>query len=493
MNALLNFINNPALPWLLALAIIVSALLIWLRFVAALSRLSQQLRQLQTVLADLHRDNFASRYPALDAALSTHPVLGRQWQAFRQTLILPESAIEPAYYTQRPADYFNEQTLVAPFLNLRLYQAVPNILVGVGIWFTFLGLVAALWFASQGVAAADIGEAQRALQDLLHAATFKFITSIAGLLASILFSWAEKSRLYRLHLQINRVCAALESGLLLHTPAQWGALQLAETRRQTAALQAWQTDLPATFSEAIQPLALAITQLGTQLDQGQQAALGQLISSFGRQIQGAAGTELQQLAGTLQQLGASLAQLQRGFAQSGSDFGQQLQLAGHMLTKTQENFAHFGEDWLNRLLGVTQQLVHSASLLEQASAPLDRSATLLSAIPGQFQALAQQLEHSSQALTRSSQSANQALEHSSQRVTQVWQQYQSRFEQVDEDVAQVFQELSSGMQQYRQQVEQFTGRLDESLNTAVRALNGVIGELVEAIEDLRAKPGKGGR
>jgi hypothetical protein len=72
-------------------------------------------------------------------------------------------------------------------LNFPVWQALPNYFVGVGLLFTFFGLVAALQFAS-GAVAADIDEAQGALRNLLAAATFKFMTSICGLFSSIVFS-----------------------------------------------------------------------------------------------------------------------------------------------------------------------------------------------------------------------------------------------------------------------------------------------------------------
>jgi hypothetical protein len=40
-----------------------------------------------------------------------------------------------------PFTLFSEGTLVAPRANLRYYQAVPNMLAGIGLLFTFIGLV----------------------------------------------------------------------------------------------------------------------------------------------------------------------------------------------------------------------------------------------------------------------------------------------------------------------------------------------------------------
>jgi hypothetical protein len=65
---------------------------------------------------------------------------------------------------------------------------MPDYLVGLGLVLTFLGLVSALYFAAQGLEAGDVAETRASLTALLSAATFKFITSIAGVASSIIFS-----------------------------------------------------------------------------------------------------------------------------------------------------------------------------------------------------------------------------------------------------------------------------------------------------------------
>jgi len=459
LNLALSFINHPTLPWWLAIGILSLAFLLWLRFSFAMRQVSKQLKEGQLLFKENSAQDFAQNYSIFSEKLADHPLLGNAWKNFKQTLIITEQDI---YYTVRPVQYFNETTIVSPYVNLRLYQAVPNMLVGIGIWFTFIGLVAALWFASKGVAAPDIIQAQLSLQDLLHAATFKFVTSIAGLFASLLFSWAEKANLYRLHLQLNQFCQSLESCLILHSPLQQEVQLLNESRLQTYYLK----NLPQTLLQTMQPLVSKIDHLIDKADHKQ--VLEHLLNDFSQQVQGAAGAELKQLAITLQHLTGALGDLPQHF----NDTGKRLQL-------TQQEVGELNSEIVQQLRNTALELKESTQHFYVVAAPLANAVET-------FQKMLARLENLTQTLNGFEQShvrALQAMENTSQNMVQAWESYQNRFEKVDEDVAHIFQQLSKGLDDYRRQVEHFTGGLDSSMNTAVQSLNQVIAELVEALED----------
>lgn len=222
----------PWLPWLLALGILLLAQILWWRFTGRLAPLRRALaRAIELVDQGEGTASFKQRFPAIFEGLAQDPVLGRAWRAYAAT-VTPVPGNEQALGAARaPQSVFDDGLFARVGLNLRFYQAVPNILVGLGLLFTFVGLVAALHFASAGVTAADIREAQAALRELLAAATFKFATSIAGLAASLVFSWREKVHLHRVQAEIRRFCLLLEERLLPLTPETLLVAQIDETRR----------------------------------------------------------------------------------------------------------------------------------------------------------------------------------------------------------------------------------------------------------------------
>jgi hypothetical protein len=222
----------PWLPWLMAVGIVVLGLFLWQRFTARLEPLRRALRRaIELVEHGEGVASFKQRFPAIFEGLAQDPVLGGPWRAYAQTLT-PVPGNEQALGAPRaPASVFDDHLFARVGLNLRFYQAVPNILVGLGLLFTFMGLVAALHFASAGVTATDVREAQAALRELLAAATFKFVTSIAGLAASIVFSWREKVQLHAVQALIRKLCLVLEERLVPLTPEALMVTQIEETRR----------------------------------------------------------------------------------------------------------------------------------------------------------------------------------------------------------------------------------------------------------------------
>ncbi len=222
----------PWLPWLLAFGIVLLAFLLWQDFRLRMRPLRLALaRAIDLVDRGEGAVAFRQRFPSVFEALAEDPVLGEAWRSYAATLT-PVPGNERTLGSARPPDSVFDDTLFARVgINLRLYQAVPNILVGLGLLFTFLGLVAALHFASGGVTAADIREAQAALRELLGAATFKFVTSIAGLAASIIFSWREKVHLHAAQAEIGRFCRLLEARVVPLTPEALLADQIRETQQ----------------------------------------------------------------------------------------------------------------------------------------------------------------------------------------------------------------------------------------------------------------------
>jgi methyl-accepting chemotaxis protein len=92
-------------------------------------------------------------------------------------------------------------------MNLGLAEAVPNLLVGIGLLLTFFFLTQALVSVLPALdpqAGAQVST-QAAVFDLLKAAGAKFVTSLAGLLASVLWAIFLRRRISRLNLYAERV------------------------------------------------------------------------------------------------------------------------------------------------------------------------------------------------------------------------------------------------------------------------------------------------
>lgn len=72
--------------------------------------------------------------------------------------------------------------------NSVLMRSLPGYFTSFGLIMTFIGLVVALYFAAKGFRSGNVDEARAAIIQLLNAASFKFLTSVAALISALAIS-----------------------------------------------------------------------------------------------------------------------------------------------------------------------------------------------------------------------------------------------------------------------------------------------------------------
>ncbi|HYE36944.1 anti-phage ZorAB system protein ZorA [Methylocaldum sp.] len=343
-----DFFKHPEVAVGIAGGMLVIALLILLWFVikhmvpmlSTLRRVKKQLR------ATPDHDAFNNDFARIDEVITQERLLKHGWEEFKETLILPRLG-EPGAIrnTVRPSTYLNVGS-VSSELNLSFYQAVPNYFVGIGLLFTFLGLVAAIYFASEGVAG-DVKQAKDSLGNLLTAATFKFATSIAGLGSSILLSLFVKLLSLRVQLYFDRLCELLEQRMTSVTPEWLAFQQVDELKKQTIQLERFNTDfavevakalelrlndsLGAVIGKAVEPMVTAIDGMAKNFGEVNQDAMHQMVGEFKSSLQGTTGAEMTALAQTLATLQETLGTMISGLGQSGGSFSDRIEKAAERL------------------------------------------------------------------------------------------------------------------------------------------------------------------
>lgn len=195
------------------------ALALRLRTITSFISFEPKARGAQT--GDAHEVQFARRFDDIDAALMKGGFLSGRlawaWKRYRKTLT--RDGAPPIRSTQRPNTFFYSAVRPPTWLGF-----VANLFVAFGLLATFVGLVAALTFASEGMKAGDVTSMQDAVRDLLAAASSKFVTSIAGVGLSIILRLAEWLLSGDLRRHVDRLSAALELGVRVDPDAHGAAL-----------------------------------------------------------------------------------------------------------------------------------------------------------------------------------------------------------------------------------------------------------------------------
>lgn len=473
---LLPLIGHPFASWIMAGAIVCTGFLSAVYWHQHVRRLRKEVRSLLGGLEKPEQIPSAQTLDQLTAQIESVAGLKSVWLVYSGELDVPDPFIDPdgRIHSHQSAHRVFSPMLLESRLNVKLFQAMPNFLVGAGLLCTFLGLIAALYYASAGVAAPDVKEAQRALRDLLHAATFKFITSVVGLLTSIIFSIFEKRLLHDIYAQLALLADELDKRFPVLTiermllqqqrnldkwsrrsqdnaDEQLGQLKYFNTDLATQLASAMERQLKPRIDEATGAMTSAIDGLGSRFLQLNEGAMSQTVQQFGASLKANAGEEMEQFRSMLGQLSDSLADNASNLQH------QQLQ----MLTQFQQAVSSLEGGFQRGGLQLSQNLEHSTRQTEKA---MDE---MLDRLKGSVVALEQGLQQTGQLF------ASQ-LQGSAHQSSQLIETMMSRLEL---GLTGLEQGLSRSGSSFAQNMEASTQRSSEQLAGVAQQFGGAVSQL----------------
>lgn len=134
-------------------------------------------------------------------------VLNKKWIEYNYTFFKFKGEEKTNY---KAYQYFNEMTLLTD-TNIKLFNAIPSILVGLGILGTFIGLT----FGISNFETSSTEQIKDSIQSLLAGMSTAFVSSIFGMLFSIIYTFIEKINSNKLKAAIFKFCTNLDSKYLL--------------------------------------------------------------------------------------------------------------------------------------------------------------------------------------------------------------------------------------------------------------------------------------
>ena len=294
---------------------------------------------------------------------SNDKLFKKAWQEFKESLVIPERR-KVVYKTDEASLFFSEDRLLGQSVNLRFWNSLPALLVGLGILGTFVGLVWGL-IPFSGINFTQSGEIQIAIKELLSGVSTAFVTSVWGMLASLLFNGVEKLYIGKVSREIANLQDVLDEPFTLTTEEEIAERQDYELEQQTAALKSFSTDLANDIKSA--------------MADGRQELIQELHSAtktFGRVI-------IEQLEPTFNNLNTALEELRRQKEESSTDAIQQLveefqkSLSGsttaqmealaETVSKASESLITLPEQLSSMMRGVQEQVNQTRQLLSETS------------------------------------------------------------------------------------------------------------------------------
>lgn len=397
-NIIDTFTEDPNAAYAVAGLIIFVTILLWFVWVSpALSSLRWHLHNLTGSLRDADND-WPRAIELVEASDTSVATVAAAWcETQRRAVNIPRADVSEFRLLNAPTDLWSPTRLLAQRMNLPLAEAVPNLLVGVGLLFTFAFLTLAIHHAAQvinvpGATAAANTDFVQAASKLLNAAGAKFSTSLAGLFASLIWSIALRRKIAALGRQCDEVLDLLEGmvpstgveelmtlqaeqteklGRIAEEQTEIVAELLNELRDQTGTLKRFETDMAVSLAGAITSafapqmqemtdrLTGAIHDLSKNLSSINQDALQQMLTEFNTAIK-------ENTAQEMTQFREALVLMSERLDAAGTTIGQGMVSAASNITIA-------GDNLVGRVDEVAGSLTAGAGNLEAAAQNIKES------------------------------------------------------------------------------------------------------------------------
>jgi len=498
-------LHQLAFPLAIAAGIVVFSLLCFGVWASRIRGARKAVQQLNKSLSHNHDSNDSRREVLHQAQDQTKDpelkFLLRETEAGLIDLPAPDGGGLQSYSFRSHADNWNVRSVLGTRLNLALFETMPNLLIGFGLMCTFIFLAVALQQAGLALNALDVSARQQdqALQSLIATAGGKFITSIAGLLCSLLWNWRAKVALENLQAALDLLCHTLRSQVPDNAAEASMRLQLSlfqdmltQNRAQVSQLRRFEGDFANAIGEAMsrhmQPTFDKLSGLADNIQSSSQ--------SFGH-----AGSQ------AADELGKAGAVLTQGIETSLNTFHDAVTALSQTLTTTRSTVAEldaaiarasaagnqgsaqlttllgsFGET-LTQVQGATGTLSTTVTLMREtadsfkdSASAMESSVTLQRAAANDFKdtllPMNQALGQTVSTLKESAHSAETALGH-----------VRTHLQEAQQALSGTVDALTQGVSGYSGQIAELHTKMDQHLASAVNQLSGSITNLEEVLDE----------
>ena len=451
--------------------------------------------------------------------------LTEAWREFENSLITRQRDENQGvvYKTDEASLFFSEDRLLGQYMNLRYWNSIPALLVGLGILGTFVGLVWGL-IPFSSIDFTKTEEIQEAIRELLSGVSTAFVTSVWGMFASLLFNGLEKWGIGRVGRAIANLQRELDRLFTLTTQQEISFRQEDELAQQTQALKSFSTDLandiksamaegrqqiltelhnaPEAFSNAmveqlapsLDKLNETVEELREQKEESSADAIGQLIEQFQNSLSTSTVTQMEELAKTVGDASQSLMNLPNQMEQMIGGVREQIDQTRQLLAETSaaqtEQMRIMMEGMLNTFQGTidTQQ----AGLSETTDSVNEQMKQVASEIRNLLESAANQAdEQLGQRMADMETASNQSIEtlqatiaELRQSITSTLNQQQQAISEVTSQTAKASAEATDQMQQH---VDRTAIRLGESVQGAEKSINTLLQQQGDQIEAFNAQ------
>jgi len=264
------------------------------------------------------------------------------WADFLQNAELRDAHGESCDVTQ----YINEDTVIYASGGTRLAEITPGLLTSLGILGTFMGLVMGL--SGLNLNAADTSALLSAMEKLIGGMSTAFLTSIAGVVASLFFNLLNTHYTNKCQKAIDRFCEVF-SLYALPKPVSHDSAMLAMAQEQTAAIrqavedvsQKMAVQIESSIMRAMLPVQRSMDNFILTATQQQVEGMDRVAQVFVQRMNAVLGNEFDHLARILRANGTEQLKLQQDMRAAAEAIAQMTQDVVNMHQLSQGVLEHF--------------------------------------------------------------------------------------------------------------------------------------------------------
>ena len=455
--------------------------------------------------------------------------LAEVWQEFEDSLITRDvhENREVIYKTDDSSLFFGEDRLLDQHLNLRFWNSVPALLVGFGILGTFVGLVwglipfADINFEPTAETRTKIAEIQRAIKELLSGVSTAFVTSVWGMLTSLLFNGLEKWRIGRVSRAISNLQRGLDQLFTLTTQEAISFRQEDELGQQTAALKSFSTDLankiksamtqgrqeiiqelhnaPEAFSSAmaerltpsLDSLNTAVEELRRQREESSTDAIQRLVEEFHESLSGSTTAQLEGLAETVRSASAGLAALPVQLEDMITSVQEQIDQSRQLLSATSEEQTGQLQGLMEGMLNAFQRAVdlQQSSLSEATNQSIQALQSTITQLQESITSTASQNATESEAMTTRMRellesSANQTGEQLNRRMADIEAVSNQSIQTLEAAITELQQALTSTLDTQQQAIGNITSQTSAAFTESTDRMRQLVDQSAGRLESI---------
>ncbi len=412
--------------------------------------------------------------------------LTNSWKEFVETTVKPENETEKLRNTVRPSIFFNREVLG---MEHGMWKRVPTLFVSVGLFLTFLGLVAALDQTGQILNKANDSVAtSQALQELLVIASAKFVMSLTGLACSIVFTLRFRQVTSRVDKVLHKLCEDIEKSCDFLSTQFLLSQVVDHTKEQTNHLKAFSTELVAQIAK---PLTIELPKtiqntfepLINEIREGTNQGIENLVGSVSDQLAESINSAIESMNSTIESTRKSFESIVDRLDESAGTMGGRLDeavtsLAEQIIVMKQEMFessnlvARTLNDGADDLLHQTNEALQSIreSSAGGAQQIRDSSQAMADAAAALSQTIHSSLAESTEECSRKIREAATVAESD---ISEITATLRDEVLNPMNTLAKSFEELTSGVKSATDMMGRYVESVDDSVTVVLSTNEGL--------------------